>query len=373
MIPSSLSLLPLLVLLAQSPAPAPDWENPAVFAVGTERPRAAFVPHATREAALRRDRSRSPYFRPLNGDWRFRWVKNPAEVPAGFEQEGHDDAAWDTLPVPSNWQVVGANENRPYDRPFFTNIKHPFEADPPRVPRDLNPVGLYRTRFAAPAEWKGRRVFVHFAGVQSAYYVWLNGHRLGYREDAFTSGEFDLTTHLRPGTNLLAVEVIHHSDGSYLEDQDYWRLAGIFRDVYLLAQPKVRLRDFAVRTDLDAAYGDATLELRASLENRSKAGAAGHHVVASVLDAEGSEVFRARLAPAGAIPAGHEASLQHRARCARPGSGRPRRPTSTRSFWSTATGPVRCWSSSPSASASARWRSGAGSCCSTASRSRSRA
>jgi beta-galactosidase len=303
------SLLPLLLLLAapQTPATAPEWEDPSVFAVGTERPRATFVPHASREEALSRDRTRSPYLRLLNGSWRFRWVKNPYVVPEGFEKPAFDDSGWDSLPVPSNWQVVGANENRPYDRPFFTNIKHPFEADPPRVPHDENPTGLYRTRFELPVEWKDRSVFVHFAGVQSAYYVWLNGERLGYREDAFTPGEFDLTPHLRPGTNLLAVEVLHHSDGSYLEDQDYWRLAGIFRDVYLLAQPKLRLRDFVVRTDLDPVDRDASLELRVSLENRGKAGVSGHHVAASLIAADGTQVWNATLTPAAVIAPGREA------------------------------------------------------------------
>jgi beta-galactosidase len=305
-------LLPLLsVVLLPGPAgPAPEWEDPAAFAVGVERPRATFVPHATRAGALGHDPARSPYVRLLSGGWRFRWAKNPFAVPPGFEQPGYDDAGWDTLPVPSNWQVVGANENRPYDRPFFSNIKHPFPADPPRVPHDDNPVGLYRTRFEVPAEWKGRRVLVHFAGVQSAYYAWLNGSRLGYREDSFTPGEFDLTPHLRAGTNVLAVEVIHHSDGSYLEDQDYWRLAGIFRDVLLLAPPEVRLRDFVVRTDLDAAHRDARLDLGAWLENRSPGAAAGHQVLASVLAADGREVFRADLAPAGPIAEGGEAAVR---------------------------------------------------------------
>jgi beta-galactosidase len=303
--------LPVLFLLASAPNPkaAPAWEDPAVFRVGTERPRATFVAFAEREAAIKGDRARSPFFQLLSGTWRFHWAKNPFALPAGFEQPGYDDAAWDPMPVPSNWQVVGANENRPYDRPFFSNIKHPFKADPPHVPHDDNPVGLYRTHFEVPAGWKGRSVFVHFAGVQSAYYVWLNGRKLGYKEDAFTPGEFDLTAHLRPGANVLAVEVIHHSDGSYLEDQDYWRLAGIFRDVYLLSAPKVRLRDFAVRTDLDAAYRDATLEIRAAIENRSAALAPGHQVVATVLAADGSEVFQAKLAPTAAIADGQEASL----------------------------------------------------------------
>jgi beta-galactosidase len=303
-------LAAVVFVMPQTALSSPEWENPTVFSIGTERPRASFVPYAAREAALTGDRTSSPYFWLLSGDWRFRWVKNPFAVPSGFEQPGYEDAGWDNLPVPSNWQVVGANENRPYDRPLFSNIKYPFKADPPHVPYDDNPTGLYRTRFEVPDGWKGSNVLIHFAGVQSAYYVWLNGQKIGYHEDGFTPGEFDLTSRLRPGTNVLAVEVIDYSDGSYLEDQDYWRFAGIFRDVYLVAQPQVRLRDFSVRTDLDAAYQDARLELHVSLENRSGMAAAGHHVVASVLAADGSEVFSARLAPEGVISAGDEAVLQ---------------------------------------------------------------
>ncbi len=306
-------LLPLLSLVAMVPSEVsgqasrpPEWEDPGVFAVGAEKPRATFVPYATRADALSGDRSRSPYLQSLNGTWKFRWVRNPFEVPAGFEAAAYDDAGWDPMPVPSSWQVVGANENRPYDRPFFTNIKHPFKADPPRVPHDENPVGLYRTSFEVPAAWRGRRVLVHLAGVQSAYYLRLNGRKVGYREDAFTPGEFDLTAHLRPGRNVLALEVIHHSDGSYLEDQDYWRLAGIFRDVYLVAQPAVRLRDFAVRTDLDAAYRDAELDVRAWIENRSDDAATGHTVRTALVGPDGREVVAATLAGTAAIAPGAE-------------------------------------------------------------------
>jgi beta-galactosidase len=153
MIPSALTLVATTLLAAsQASPPAPEWEDPAVFAVGTEQSRATFVPYASREAALGGDRASSPYFRLLNGDWRFRWVKSPFAVPSGFEQPDYDDAGWDSLPVPSNWQVVGANENRPYDRPLFSNIKYPFKADPPHVPHDDNPTGLYRTRFEVPNE-----------------------------------------------------------------------------------------------------------------------------------------------------------------------------------------------------------------------------
>jgi beta-galactosidase len=302
-------LLVLLLAASQLAWSAAEWEDPAIFAVGTEQPRAAFVPHATRESALSGERANSPNLLLLNGDWRFRWVRSPFEVRPGFEQPDYADADWDILPVPSNWQVVGANEGRPYDRPFFSNIKMPFKADPPHVPHDDNPVGLYRTHFEVPAGWKGDRVLLHFAGVQSAYYVWLNGQRVGYREDAFTPGEFDITSHLRSGRNVLAVQVMHHSDGSYLEDQDYWRLAGIFRDVYLLAQPQVRLRDFSVRTDLDAQFRSATLELGVALQNRSDTPANGHHVVALLLDGNGAEVTTVELKPAAEFAAGSEARL----------------------------------------------------------------
>ena len=134
------------------------------------------MPHATREGALSRDRQRSPFFRLLNGSWRFRWVKSPQAVEAGFEQPAYDDAGWDTLPVPSNWQVVGANEGRPYDKPIYTNINYPFPVDPPFVPATTIP-RLYRTTFEVPAAWAGRRVFLHFAGVESAFYLWVNGTR----------------------------------------------------------------------------------------------------------------------------------------------------------------------------------------------------
>ena len=357
---------------AAAPAP-PEWEDPAVFAIGTERPRATFVPHASREAALTGDRTRSPHFKLLNGSWRFRWVRNPFELPAGFERPDFVDASWDSLVVPSNWQVVGASEGRAYDRPFFSNIKHPFTADPPKVPHDDNPVGIYRTRFDLPENWADQRVFLHFAGVQSAYYVWVNGVKVGYREDAFTPGEFDITPHLHPGANVLAVEVIHHSDGSYLEDQDYWRLAGIFRDVFLLAQPRVRLRDFGVKTDLDASYRDATLALRVASGERGVVSGSGTR---NPSDGVGRVGRRSRLrAPVGLSshrrPAPSSRSTP-RFPFAPPTCGRPRLRISTRSFSSTALTAASS-KSSHAASGSARSRSRTGSSCSTAWRSPSRA
>ena len=160
-------------------------------------------------------------------------MSHPSKVPGDFFQQNVNTSTWDDLPVPSNWQVVGAREGRPYDRPIFTNIKHPFPATPPRITSDTNAVGLYRTQFSLPANWQGRDVFLHFGGVQSACYVWVNGLQVGYHEDGMTPAEFNITKYLRGGDNQLTVQVINWSDGSYLEDQDFWRISGIFRDVYL--------------------------------------------------------------------------------------------------------------------------------------------
>jgi beta-galactosidase len=214
-------------------------------------------------AALARqaDRTKSPWFKLLNGDWKFHWVARPDQRPADFYRPDFNDAQWKPIPVPSSWQLQG------YDYPIYTNILYPFQYDPknPRPPRDYNPVGSYRTTFEVPAGWKGRQVLLHFSGVDSAFYVWVNGHQAGYSEDSRTPAEFNITKYLKPGANLLAVEVYRYSDGSYLEDQDMWRMSGIFRDVYLWSVAGRHIRDFEVRTDLDAEYRDAVLKLSAEV------------------------------------------------------------------------------------------------------------
>ncbi|WP_338874612.1 glycoside hydrolase family 2 TIM barrel-domain containing protein [Spirosoma sp. SC4-14] len=252
----------------------PDWEDPQVISINTEKPHAILIPFASEQQALMAsDWRTSPYVKLLNGTWKFHWLKHPKLIPADFFQPALNDRNWDDLPVPSNWQVVGAREGRAYDRPIFTNIKHPFPATPPRITSDTNAVGLYRVRFTVPDNFQGRNVFLHFAGVQSTCRVYLNGEPVGYHEDSMTPAEFLVTDKLKPGENLLAVEVINWSDGSYLEDQDFWRLSGIFRDVFLYATPTTYLRDLYVTTDLDEHYLDATLKLTASVRNLSSTGA----------------------------------------------------------------------------------------------------
>jgi beta-galactosidase len=308
--------------LAQQIAPQtalPDWENPAVISQNTEKPHATLFPYATEAQALAAKPEASPYHKSLNGTWKFRWLSHPSKVIADFYQPTVSDADWDNLPVPSNWQVVAARENRPYDRPIFTNIKHPFPAKPPRIEADTNGTGLYRTRFTVPVSFQDREVFLHFGGVQSTCRVFLNGQYVGYHEDGMTPAEFRVTDFLKPtGDNLLAVEVINWSDGSYLEDQDYWRLAGIFRDVSLYSTPKLYLRDLAVITDLDEQLNNATLKVSAFVRNLTSLTNPAFRLRATLYDPAQKVVYTETLGAEQAAGAGQESLLRYRHTLAKP-------------------------------------------------------
>ncbi|MBN2474681.1 MAG: DUF4981 domain-containing protein [Pirellulales bacterium] len=249
-------------------APAADappplaWENPTLFDVGKVPPHATLMPYPDVASALRDDLAASPYFQSLHGKWKFHWAPRPADRPMDFYQVGFDAGGWDEIPVPSNWQIHG------YGIPIYVNIRYPFSpTDPPHIPHDNNPVGSYRRTFTLPDSWQGRHVFLHFDGVESAFYLWINGQKVGYSQGSRTPAEFDITSYLQPGENLLAAEVYRWCDGSYLEDQDFWRLSGIFRDVYLFSTGDLRIRDFWARTDLDENYENATLNLTVKLRN----------------------------------------------------------------------------------------------------------
>lgn len=178
---------------------------PTIFQLNREPARAPLIPHSTPESALTGERSASPYFRSLNGTWRFRWSENPDARPQEFYREDFDVSEWDTIEVPSNWETQG------YGHPIYLNQKYPWigheEPDMPAAPTQVNPVGSYRRDFTVPQEWSDRRISIAFQGVKSAFYVWLNGHKVGYSEDSFTAAEFDLTEHVRIGANTVAVEV----------------------------------------------------------------------------------------------------------------------------------------------------------------------
>jgi len=277
-----------------------DWENPAVTGRNKEPGHATLVPYADRRTALAGKRGASPYFQLLNGDWRFCYAPNPASVPADFYAVDYPDAGWDTIPVPSNWQMHG------YDKPIYTNVQYPFPAALyPQVPHDDNPTGAYRRRFTIPPEWEGRQVFLCFEGVDSAFHLWINGQPVGYSQDSRTPAEFNITPYIHIGENVVAVKVYRWSAGAYLEDQDYFRLSGIYRDVYLFATPQLHIRDFRVRTVFDADYRNATLQLRAWIHNYAGHVIDGHVMGTMLFDADGLPLFgKPPLLPFKAEPGG---------------------------------------------------------------------
>ena len=284
---------------AQAPAPL-EWQDPAIVGVNKEPPRATFTIYPDEALAKAGNRDASPFYKSLNGDWKFFWVPRPADRPVGFHRPGFDDAGWKSIRVPSNWQFEG------YDVPIYVNITYPWGVpDPPHLPADNNPVGSYRTRFTVPSSWTGRDVYITFDGVEAAFYVWVNGERVGYSEDSRTPAEFNITKYLKDGENLLAVEVYRWCDGSYLEDQDFWRLSGIFRDVTLWSARQLHVRDLQVRTDLDAACNDAFLNIEAQVRNGADS-PQSLSMRAVLLDAQGIEIARAAAAAEG-VPAGETA------------------------------------------------------------------
>jgi beta-galactosidase len=267
-------------------APRPEWADETKLHEGTEPPAATMAIFADAATARTFKREASPYFRSLNGDWKFHWVEHPSKRVADFWQPAFDDSAWKTIRVPANVELEG------HGRPIFTNITYPWkEIVPPVIPGDYNPVSSYRRTFTLPPEWKGREVFVTFDGVNSFFTLWANGQRLGFSKDSRTPATFRLTPYLKDGDNLMAVEVLRWCDGSYLEDQDFWRLSGIFRDVTLWARPTVYLRDFDVRTQFDPA-GDATFMFSGLLGNVAK-DVRGGGLDVQLFDANGQELFNA--------------------------------------------------------------------------------
>lgn len=248
-----------------------DWENEQVIGINKESAHNQYVPYQSIKEAVRDVSYNSPYFVDLNGTWKFNWVKAPDLRPVNFYKPDFDVSYWDNIKVPSEWQLQG------YGKPIYTNVRFPFAKDPPKVTSPAppyftahyapDPVGSYRRDFELPADWKKREVILHFSGVKSAFYLWVNGQKVGYSQGSMTPAEFDITKYLAPGKNMMAVEVYRWSDGSYLEDQDMWRFSGIYRDVYLYAVPKTHLWDFGIKTDLNDNFTEATLKIDMKFRN----------------------------------------------------------------------------------------------------------
>ncbi|MBY0203060.1 beta-galactosidase, LacZ type [Paenibacillus cucumis (ex Kampfer et al. 2016)] len=275
----------------------PEWNNnPETFQVNRLPAHANMVAFPTIEEALSNEFTSSPWYQTLNGSWKFSFAETPEQRIVSFYEAGYDASNWDEIAVPSNWQLQG------YDYPHYTNMTYPWverepELKPPFAPATYNPVGSYIRTFTVPADWKDRPVLLHFEGVESAFYVWVNGELVGYSEDTFTPAEFDITAYLTEGENKLAVEVYRWCDASWLENQDFWRLSGIFRGVYLHSPSAVQIADFFVRTELDDALQNAELQLDVKLYNHNAGQQVeGLTVQAQLYDAEQKLVLDQPLA-----------------------------------------------------------------------------
>ncbi len=256
--------------LGGAPVPS-EIENPECVGINKEPAHATLMPYANLKEALAADRHASTFCRSLNGMWKFNWVSWPQARPVDFYKTTYDVSAWKEIPVPSNWQLLG------YGTPYYRNLGYTFKRDFPRVmstpPRkftayeERNPVGSYRRDFEVPADWNGRQIFIAFDGVDAGFFMWVNGQKVGYSVNSRNVAEFDITKYVKPGKNMVAAEVYRYTTGSYLEDQDMWRLSGIFRNVTIWSAPKQHIRDFFVKTDLDDKYINANVEVMAKVKN----------------------------------------------------------------------------------------------------------
>lgn len=297
-----------------------DWENQHVIGINKEDGHSTFIPYASMEE-MKADpayqypwkRTHSSRYLLLNGNWKFNWAKQPEDRPKYFYKTNYDTSTWSVIPVPSNWEMHG------YGTPIYTNITYPFRNNPPfiqdqrgyTVEKDEpNAVGSYRHEFILPANWTDKEVFIHFDGVYSAMYLWVNGKKVGYSQGANNDARFNITRYVCPGKNLLAVEVYRWSDGSYLEDQDMFRLSGIHRDVYLVATPKVQLRDLHLTSVLSPRYDKAELNVKSQIKNHGKT-LANASVRISLLDGSGKQL-RQFTTPTGTLPAGKEVTVNSR-------------------------------------------------------------
>ena len=272
-----------------------DWENEKVFQINREPVHATAIPFASEQQALTDIDSNSSFYQSLNGLWKFNWVKSPAIRPRDFYKKNFNDTQWKDFPVPATWEAQG------YGTPIYTNITYPFKYDPPKVmgkvdtswtkSKEPNPVGSYRKQVQIASDWSDKQIFIHFDGVQSAFYLWVNGEKVGYSEGSMTGASFDITDFVEPGRpNLIAVQVYKWSDGSYLEDQDMLRLGGIHRSVYLYATPKTQVRDFFLKADFAPDFSSADFIVDAWIKHYEGGIAGGTTLSVKLLDAEGQEV-----------------------------------------------------------------------------------
>ena len=280
-----LILFVITIVSGQESKDRNDWENPEVFQINREPARAAFLPYADEVSAINDHYTSSPWYFSLNGNWKFMWSPTPDQRPKDFYKVTYSTINWKEIAVPANWELNG------YGIPIYTNITYPFERNPPFINHSDNPVGSYKKDFVLPENWKKRHVFLHFEAGTAAMYIWVNGEKVGYTENTKSPAEFDITKYVKAGQNNLAVEVYRWSDGSYLEDQDFWRLSGIDRNVYLYSTNDIRIADFFAKPDLDANYKNGSLNVDITLKNLSSVAINNQKVEAKLVDASGKNIF----------------------------------------------------------------------------------
>lgn len=274
-----------------------EWENETIFAVNKELGHTTYIPYPSVESLMQDKHYTEPWvettselYLSLNGNWKFNWVKQPSERPVNFYKANYDVSSWKEIPVPSCWEMLG------YGTPIYTNITYPFKNNPPLIQsqkgytneKEPNPVGSYRRTFRIPENWDGKEIFLHFNGVYSGIYVWINGKKVGYSEGANNDAEFNITDYVKPGENMIAAEVYRWTDASYIEDQDMFRLSGIHRDVYVYATPKTHIHDYILQADFtENDFSKSTFQVKAILKNYDKKTSKAHTVNVTLIAPDG--------------------------------------------------------------------------------------
>lgn len=279
-----------------------EWEDERVFEVNKEKGHTTYIPYPSTES-LKKDKyfeklwlqPQSPFFLSLNGNWKFNWVKQPSERPVDFYKDNYDISSWKEIKVPSNWEMLG------YGTPIYTNVTYPFLNRPPLIQpqkgytneKEPNPVGSYVRKFSIPEDWDGKEVILHFDGVYSGIYVWINGQKVGYSEGANNDAEFNITNYIKKGQNTIAAEVYRWTDASYIEDQDMFRLSGIHRDVYLYAIPKVHTFDYHLQSEFNGNdFSSSIFKVKANIRSYNKKTSKKQSLIVTLLDPAGKEVTR---------------------------------------------------------------------------------
>ncbi len=270
-------MFPVAMLHAQD-----EWNDVGVWSVGTVPPHSNVIPYADEQDVATLAYQQSPYYRSLNGKWKFHMAENPYACPKGFYEQDYDAAGWDEIEVPGNIELQG------FGTPVYTNMRNEFPSNPPYAPTDFNPTGCYVRDFQLPDSWRGRRVVIRFGAVRSAMYLYVNGKKFGYAEDSKSPAEWDITQSVHPGRNRVAVMVMRFCDGSYLECQDMWRMSGITRDVCIYSTPRFHIADYKMVARIDEQTGDGLIDLSVNLSGRL----GGHMVVeAELQDSSGNRVW----------------------------------------------------------------------------------